>query len=65
MRSIKSSTERIYVKVNSDFDNTGHMQPALSLGMMAVLSPSMPSAITDLQKWPMSQVWARVTATLY
>ena len=27
MRSIKSSTERIYVKVNSDFDNTGHMQP--------------------------------------
>ena len=27
IRSIKSSTERIYVKVNSDFDNTGHMQP--------------------------------------
>ena len=27
MRSIKPSTERIYVKVNSDFDNTGHMQP--------------------------------------
>lgn len=26
-RTIKSSTERIYVKVNSDFDNTGHMQP--------------------------------------
>lgn len=48
-RNCRRKTEKVYVKVNSDFDATGYMQPRQITGAMVGRIPSSRCGTSALQ----------------